>query len=223
MMKNRILVIEDDRDISNLICMNLEVAGYEAQAVYDGAEVEPLLNDGAKFDLALLDLMLPWKDGFSLIAPLTSHQIPSICLTAKGDVMSKVQGLKLGAEDYMVKPFEVLELLVRIEKVLERTGKRKETLTFHDMTVDLKRHRVWEGGHEVHLGPTEFLLLTVFMQNRNVVLNRDKLLDLVWGTDFFGETRTVDVHVAKLRKKLAACDAIVTVPKGGYLFEDDGE
>lgn len=122
----------------------------------------------------------------------------------------------------MVKPFEVLELLVRMEKVLERTGKRREVLEFRDMTVNLARRQVWEHGREIHLRPTEFQLLTVFLQNRNVVLKRDRLLDLVWGTDFLGETRTVDVHVAKLRKKLEACEAIMTVPKGGYLFEDDG-
>lgn len=221
-MKNRILVIEDDIDISNLICMNLEAAGYEAQPVYDGGEVLHLLEGGTSFDLALLDLMLPVKDGFSLIEPLRRCGIPAICLTAKDDVMSKVQGLKAGAEDYMVKPFEVLELLVRMEKVLERTGKRREVLEFRDMTVNLARRQVWEHGREIHLRPTEFQLLTVFLQNRNVVLKRDRLLDLVWGTDFLGETRTVDVHVAKLRKKLEACEAIMTVPKGGYLFEDDG-
>lgn len=222
-MKNRILVIEDDKDISNLICMNLEVAGYDTLALYNGLDLEPLLTSGEVFDLALLDLMLPGKDGFSLIAPLLAHQVPSICLTAKSDVMSKVQGLKKGAEDYLIKPFEILELLVRIEKVLERTGKLKKILSFEDMTVDLTRHQVWESGQEIHLRPTEFLLLTVFLQNRNVVLKRDKLLSLVWGTDFCGETRTVDVHVAKLRKKLAACRAITTVPKGGYIFEDDGQ
>lgn len=222
-MKNRILVIEDDRDISNLICMNLEAAGYEAKPVFDGSAVEPLLKSGEVFDLALLDMMLPGKDGMALIEPLKNSGIPSICLTAKSDVMSKVQGLKRGAEDYVVKPFEVLELLVRMEKVLERTGKQKKFLSFGAMTMDLARRRVLENGEEIHLRPTEFQLLTVFLQNRNVVLKRDRLLDLVWGTDFIGESRTVDVHVAKLRKKLAACEAIVTVPKGGYLFEDDGQ
>ncbi len=233
-MKNRILVIEDDRDISALICMNLQVAGYETKAVYDGSEAERMLaelprhqgvrseQDVQGFDLALVDLMLPGKDGFSLIECLKKKDIPAICLTAKGDVASKVQGLTLGAEDYMVKPFEVLELLVRMEKVLERTGKRRQSVTFQNMTVDFVRRKVWEDGAEVHLRPTEFQLLSVFLQNRNVILKRDYLLDLVWGVDFAGETRTVDVHVAKLRKKLLACSAIVTVPKGGYLFEDDG-
>lgn len=217
-MKNRILVIEDDKDISDLICMNLDAAGYESKAVYDGETVMGILGGG--WDLAILDLMLPGRDGMSLIEPLKENGIPSICLTAKGDVVSKVQGLKLGAEDYMVKPFEVLELLVRMEKVLERTGKMKRQMEFGNMIVDLISHRVYENGKEIHLRPMEFQLLTVFLKNRNVVLRREKLLDMVWGTDFLGETRTVDVHVAKLRKKLVSCQAIVTVPKGGYLFED---
>ena len=218
-MKNRILVIEDDKDISDLICMNLDAAGYESKAVYDGETVMHILDGG--WDLAILDLMLPGRDGMSLIGPLKENGIPSICLTAKGDVVSKVQGLKLGAEDYMVKPFEVLELLVRMEKVLERTGKMKRQMEFGSMTVDLITHRVYENGKEIHLRPMEFQLLTVFLKNRNVVLRREKLLDMVWGTDFLGETRTVDVHVAKLRKKLVSCQAIVTVPKGGYLFGDN--
>lgn len=218
-MKNRILVIEDDKDISDLICMNLDAAGYESKAVYDGETVMHILDGG--WDLAILDLMLPGRDGMSLIGPLKENGIPSICLTAKGDVVSKVQGLKLGAEDYMVKPFEVLELLVRMEKVLERTGKMKRQMEFGSMTVDLITHRVYENGKEIHLRPMEFQLLTVFLKNRNVVLRREKLLDMVWETDFLGETRTVDVHVAKLRKKLVSCQAIVTVPKGGYLFEDN--
>ena len=120
------------------------------------------------------------------------------------------------------KPFEVLELLVRMEKVLERTGKMKPELCYGDLVVDLNMHRVWEGGAEVDLKPMEFGLLTVFLKNRNVVLGRDRLLDLVWGSDFYGETRTVDVHVAKLRKKLKSAGAIKTIPKAGYMFEDDG-
>jgi len=116
-MKHRILVIEDDMDISNLICMNLEAAGYEAEPVYDGRQAQERIEKRTDVDLALLDLMLPGIDGFSLIGPLSKHQIPVICLTAKGDVISKVQGLRMGAEDYMVKPFEVLELLVRIESL----------------------------------------------------------------------------------------------------------
>lgn len=223
-MRYKILVIEDDRDISGLICMNLEVAGYETAAVYDGDEAADHIRTEADYDLAVLDLMLPGRDGFSLIDPLARHRIPVLCLTAKGDVASKVQGLKMGAEDYMVKPFEILELLVRIEKILLRTGKAKALLTFQSLTVDMKSRKVYENTREIEMKPMEFRLLTVFLQNRNVMLPRSRLLDLVWGEEFLGESRTVDVHVAKLRKKSETCGkAIITVPRGGYLFEDDGK
>ncbi len=220
-MKDKILVIEDDGDISNLICMNLEAAGYETKAVYDGEKAAEHIGKDSGYDLALLDLMLPGRDGFSLIGPLTRRRIPVLCLTARGDVDSKVQGLKMGAEDYMVKPFEILELLVRVEKILARTGRKKPVLTFRGLRMDMESRRVWEEEMEIILKPMEFRLLTVFLQNRNIMLPRDRLLDLVWGEEFLGESRTVDVHVAKLRKKLRSCEAIVTVPRGGYLFEDD--
>lgn len=221
-MKNRILVVEDDASIADLIVMNLEAAGYEAEWSSDGEAAEQLLkaSGGAAADLALLDIMLPGKDGFELMERFQNCRIPVIYLTAKDDVASKVRGLKLGAEDYIVKPFEILELLVRMEKVLERTGKRKARLIFKDLVMDLNSHRVYENGKEVALKPMEFNLLAVFLKNRNIVLGRDRLLDMVWGSDFYGETRTVDVHVAKLRKKLASCRAIQTVPKAGYLFLD---
>ena len=187
-VKNRILVIEDEASISELICMNLEIGGYEARPLYTGREVLELL--GAEGGAA-------------------------------GDLASKVRGLTLGAEDYIVKPFEMLELMVRMEKVLERTGRARRVLTFRELSVDLDRHIVRENGREVPLKPMEFALLSVFLKNRNRILSRDRLLDMVWGTDFAGETRTVDVHVANLRRKLAACRAIRTIPKAGYLFEDD--
>lgn len=222
-MKNKILVIEDERLISDLICMNLESAGYEAEPLYDGAEAEQALRErgAGAADMALVDIMLPEKDGFELLELFKSCGIPVVFLTAKADVTSKVRGLKLGAEDYIVKPFEILELLVRIEKVLERTGKLKPQLVFRDLVVDLRRRKVCENGVEIALKPMEFSLLTVFLKNRNIVLGRDRLLDMVWGSDYYGETRTVDVHVANLRKKLNSCSAIRTVPKAGYLFEDD--
>lgn len=222
-MKNKILVVEDERSISDLICMNLEAAGYEPEALYGGQAAEQLLKEkgAGAADLALLDIMLPERDGFELMGSFRSCGIPVIFLTAKADVASKVRGLKLGAEDYIVKPFEILELLVRMEKVLERTGKLKPQLICKSLTVDLRSRRVCENGREVLLKPMEFNLLTVFLKNRNIVLGRDRLLDMVWGSDYYGETRTVDVHVAKLRKKIIACQAIHTVPKAGYIFEDD--
>lgn len=222
-MKNRIFVVEDEPAISDLICMNLTAAGYEAMAFYDGEAVQAALQDVKKCqaDLALVDVMLPGADGFQLMEDFKRADIPVIYLTAKGDVSSKVKGLRAGAEDYIVKPFEILELLVRMEKVLERTGRMRSVLTFRDLTVDLSKRRVTEGGREIALKPMEFSLLSVFLKNRNLVLGRDRLLDLVWGSDFCGETRTVDVHVAGLRKKLKAGAAIRTIPKAGYMFEDD--
>lgn len=222
-MKNRILVIEDDPSITELICMNLDAVGYETCTCEDGIAAEQFLTDQKNHaaDLALVDLMLPGKDGFELIETLKLYKIPAIFLTAKADVASKVRGLKLGAEDYMVKPFEILELLVRIEKVLERTGRLSSQLISGDLVMDLNRHKVYEDGKEVALKPMEFGLLAVFLKNRNVVLGRDRLLNLVWGSDYYGETRTVDVHVARLRKKLRTCQAIQTIPKAGYLYAED--
>ena len=221
MARNRILVVEDDEAISRVIIKNLISTGYAATPIYDGKEAAELLERDADFDLALLDIMLPGIDGFALMEYMKHHDIPVIYLTAKSDIDSKIQGLRDGAEDYIVKPFEVLELLVRIEKVLERTGRARRVLTFRELSVDLDRHIVRENGREVPLKPMEFALLSVFLKNRNRILSRDRLLDMVWGTDFAGETRTVDVHVANLRRKLAGCRAIRTIPKAGYLFEDD--
>ncbi len=218
----KILVIEDDAAISELICMNLEAAGYEALPIFDGCEAAKRLQNGRDTDaaLALVDVMLPGKDGFALMEDLTAAQIPVIYLTAKDDVLSKVHGLKAGAEDYIVKPFEVLELLVRMEKVLKRTGRGREKLQIRDVVIDLKEHSVTKAGERVSLKPMEYELLVALAQSKNVAFSRDELLDRVWGMDYAGETRTVDVHIGKLRKKLDFYDVIHTVSKTGYRLED---
>ena len=219
-MKNKILVIEDDRAISELLCMNLNAAGYETAAAYDGEEARRLLLWHEDADLALVDIMLPGKDGFSLMDDFKEKNLPVIYLTAKDDVASKVKGLKLGAEDYMVKPFEMLELLVRIEKVLERTGRAKKVLEIRDVKVDLEKHQVTKKGVAVNLKPMEYDLLVLLLQNRNIALGREEILRRVWGTEFLGESRTVDVHVGQLRKKLELYEEIRTIPKLGYRLED---
>ena len=219
-MKNKILVIEDDRAISELLCMNLNAAGYETAAAYDGEEARRLLLWHEDADLALVDIMLPGKDGFSLMDDFKEKNLPVIYLTAKDDVASKVKGLKLGAEDYMVKPFEMLELLVRIEKVLERTGRAKKILEIRDVKVDLEKHQVTKNGVAVNLKPMEYDLLVLLLQNRNIALGREEILRRVWGTEFLGESRTVDVHVGQLRKKLELYEEISTIPKLGYRLED---
>lgn len=218
-MKNKILVIEDDTAISELLCMNLSAAGYRTAAAFDGDEAELLIREHPDADLALVDIMLPGKDGFELMEGFMRKRLPVIFLTAKGDVSSKVKGLKLGAEDYMVKPFEILELLVRIEKVLERTGRAKKMLEFADITVDTVKHQVVKGREQISLKPMEYDLLVLLLQNQNVALSREEILNRVWGSDYMGETRTVDVHIGQLRKKLGLYEEIHTIPKLGYRLE----
>lgn len=219
-MKNKILVIEDDEAILELLEMNLLAAGYEVVSACDGEKAECLLAGTTDVDLALVDIMLPGKDGFVLMDSFQSRAIPVIYLTAKADVASKVRGLRLGAEDYIVKPFEMLELLVRIEKILERSGKTRRYLQIKDVQVDTLKHQVTKAGQEISLKPMEYDLLVLLLQNRNIALGRDKILNRVWGTDYMGESRTVDVHIGQLRKKLGLSDSIRTIPKLGYRLED---
>lgn len=222
MVKTKILVIEDDNAISELICMNLEAAGYEALPLLDGSAAEVFLKDVEEKNiaLALVDVMLPGKDGFALMDDLQREKIPVIYLTAKDDVISKVHGLKSGAEDYIVKPFEVLELLVRIEKVLKRTGRSQEKIQIRDVLIDLKEHSVTKAGQKVQLKPMEYELLVTLAKSKNVAFSREELLNRLWGTDYVGETRTVDVHIGQLRKKLDFYEVIRTISKTGYRLED---
>lgn len=219
-MKNRIMVIEDEQPILDLICMNLEAAGYETMTASDGAEAERLLCGTVLPDLILADIMVPKKDGFELMEVFRARAIPVIYLTARSDVASKVRGLRLGAEDYIVKPFEVLELLIRVEKVLERTGKKKTVISVGDVEVDLASHSVRMAGEKVALKPLEYNLFVLLLSNKNRAFSRDQLLNRIWGSDYKGETRTVDVHIGRLRKKLHLDDVIKTIPKLGYCLED---
>lgn len=219
-MANRILVVEDDTAISELICMNLEVTGYEVVPVLDGNEVEGTLEKEEDFDLALLDIMLPGKDGFELLGVMKEYGIPVIYITAKADINSKIKGLRSGAEDYIVKPFEVLELLVRVEKVLERTGKQKEIIQVKDLEIHLSEHKVTRNGQTVSLKPMEYDLLVLLAKNKNVAFTREQMLNEVWGSNYLGETRTIDVHIGQLRRKLDLSDVIKTIPKIGYRLEE---
>lgn len=217
----RILVIEDETAINDLICMNLEIAGYEPVPFFDGEEFSRHLSQNDTYDLALLDIMLPGKDGFALLEELKEHQIPVIYLTAKGDLPSKIKGLRNGAEDYIVKPFEMLELLVRIDKVLSRFQKESEEIYIKDVVINEEKRTVYKGGVEISLQPMEFDCLLTFFKYKNRVLTREQMLNILWGVDFEGESRTVDVHVGNLRKKLDFTDVIITVPRVGYRMEID--
>lgn len=219
-MPKRILLVEDDEAIASLIAMNLRVAGMEAVHFADGLLAEQSLAADHAYDLALLDVMVPGRDGFQLLEALKPYGVPAIFLTAKDDLNSKLTGLTGGAEDYVVKPFEVLELLVRMDKVMARHSHSGGALRALDLEISLDEHRVRKAGREVPLKPMEFDLLVVLVKNKNHAISREDLIGLVWGADYLGETRTVDVHIGQLRKKLGLQSAIKTVPKLGYRLEE---
>ena len=219
-MKNRILIVEDEVAIAKMISMNLKVSNYDTKIYTDGLEAAEALKEDSEYDLALLDVMLPGVDGFELLEIVKQYRIPVIFLTAKDDIESKIQGLRGGADDYIVKPFEVLELLVRIEKVLERENKLSDVIKVLDLEIDISQRKVRKNGVEIPLKPKEFELLRVLAKNKNIAISREKLLSMVWGYEYMGETRTVDVHIGQLRKKLDLGDNIKTVSKMGYRLED---
>lgn len=219
-MKNRILIVEDEVAIAKMISMNLKVSNYDTKIYTDGLEAAEALKEDSEYDLALLDVMLPGVDGFELLEIVKQYRIPVIFLTAKDDIESKIQGLRGGADDYIVKPFEVLELLVRIEKVLERENKLSDVIKVLDLKIDISQRTVRKNGVEIPLKPKEFELLRVLAKNKNIAISREKLLSMVWGYEYMGETRTVDVHIGQLRKKLDLGDNIKTVSKMGYRLED---
>ncbi|GIO59851.1 response regulator transcription factor [Paenibacillus cineris] len=218
-MTKKILIIEDDIHISKIIKMNLNLVNYDTTEVYDGlAAIEILKRE--KFDLILLDVMIPHLDGFELMERIKPYGTPVIFLTAKNSVYDKVNGLKLGADDYMVKPFEAIELLARIETVLRRYGKEERMMEFQHVQVDLDKREVLIQMEPVELTPKEYDLLVVLLKNKNIALTREQFLDKVWGGDYYGETRTVDMHIKSLRKKLNLQDQIKTIYKIGYRLED---
>ena len=218
-MPKRILIVEDEEAIAKMIAMNLRVAGMEPVVFGNGLEAEQSLPADHAYDLALLDVMVPGRTGFELLEAIKPYGVPVLFLTAKDDLASKLTGLTGGAEDYIVKPFEMLELLVRMDKVLARHARSREVLQLGDLELNLSEHRVRKNGKEIPLTPMEFDLLAVLAKNRNVAISRENLISLVWGDNYLGETRTVDVHVAQLRKKLGLHDRIKTVPKVGYRLE----
>lgn len=221
MRKNRILIVEDDEAIARMVAMNLKVAGYDTRIFLDGLEAYEALPEDSNYDLALLDVMVPGMDGFELMSEMRKYDIPVIYVSARDDLNSKLTGLTGGAEDYITKPFEILELLVRVEKVLVRNHKIDSTIEVAGLVINADEHTVKKNGREISLKPMEFELLLVLVKNKNIAISREKLLSMVWGIDFAGETRTVDVHIGQLRKKLDLYDNIKTVSKLGYRFEDN--
>jgi len=211
-----ILIVEDDKSINELIAKNLKLVGHSYEQVYNGTDAVNVALEG-KVDLILLDVMLPGMDGFEVIKEIP--EIPVIFITAKDGLEHRLKGFSLGADDYITKPFEMLELLARVEAALRRTQKSNTTFTLDNTVVDLRSHTVSVNGVQVDLSPREYELLEVLIRNQNVALSRDKLLDLAWGYDYGGETRTVDTHIQKLRSKLGWENHIKTLYKLGYRLE----
>lgn len=215
---NRILIVEDEPPISNLIAMNLKQAGYLCTCAFDGAEAADMIHPGA-FDLILLDVMLPKVDGFELLEYIQPMEIPVIFITARSEVPDRVKGLRLGADDYITKPFEVAELLARVESVLRRYKKTERILHVLDVTIDTESRSVEKQGETIELTIKEYELLLLFARNRNVALFRETIYERVWDNPYMGDTRTVDLHVQRLRKKLGWENYLQTVYKVGYRLE----
>jgi DNA-binding response OmpR family regulator len=211
-----ILIVEDDLEINEMISRNLKLVGHSYRQAFDGTEAVKMLAEEV-FDLLLLDIMLPGIDGFEVIK--TTSFEPVIFITAKDGLEHKLNGLSLGADDYIVKPFEMLELLARIDVVLRRTQRNTTSFSLDNVTVNLSDRAVTSNGTQIELSHREFELLEVLIKNQNIALSREKLLELAWGYDYMGETRTVDNHIQKLRSKLGWEERIKTIYKLGYRLE----
>ena len=214
----RILVVEDEQAISNLIAVNLRKAGYACDCVYDGMSAADALEEGA-YDLVLLDVMLPEVDGYELMGYIAPLGILVIFLTAKASVADRVKGLRLGADDYLTKPFEIIELLARVETVLRRCHKTEQFLTEGDLVIDTASRTVKKNGMAVNLTNKEYELLLLFVRNKNIALYRETIYERIWGGEYTGDSRTVDLHVQRMRRKVGWEDKIVTVYKVGYRLE----
>jgi len=211
----KILIAEDEEPIANLIRINLTKAGYKCTWASDGRNAaDYMMNE--PFDLVLLDIMIPEINGYELMDYAKNLNIPVIFLTALGTTENKVKGLKMGADDYLTKPFEIVELLARVEAVLRRYNKSEQILEVFDVIIDSASRTVTQNGGDVSLTMKEFDLLLLFARNRNIALYRETIYENVWGGEYVGQSRTVDLHVQRLKKKLHWENRIVAVYKVGY-------
>lgn len=214
----KILIVDDEKPICDLIDLNLSSAGYQCTSVLDGLSALDMIEK-ENFDLILLDIMLPGASGYDIMEYIRPLEIPVIFVTARHEVKDRVKGLKLGADDYLVKPFDVIELTARVEAVLRRYNKVEQKLTAGDVTADLDAHKVTKAGKQIELTNKEFGLLVLFMKNKNVALFRETLYEKVWEEEYYGDSRTLDLHVQRLRKKLGWEKSLVAVYKVGYRLE----
>lgn len=213
----KILIVEDEEAISNLIRMSLQKAGYSCEQAMDGESAADRIAEHT-YDLILLDIMLPGMNGYELLDYIKTTNMPVIFITAMGTLDDKVKGLKAGADDYITKPFEMVELLARVESVLRRYHKSKERIEVDDVIIDIPSRTVTRQGEAVKLTLKEFELLLFLVRNRNIALYRETIYENIWQSEYMGDGRTVDLHIQRLRKKLHWEDRIHTVYKVGYRF-----
>ena len=214
----KILIVEDEKPIADLLDMSLTAAAYHCDWVDNGLDAADAVEE-TRYDLILLDVMLPGSDGFELMEYFAPLHIPVIFTTARDSLKDRIKGLKLGADDYIVKPFEIAELLARVETVLRRCHKTDSLLSLDDVTVDTQSRVVTKAGQTVPLTAKEYNLLLLFLQNKNIALFRETIYERVWENDYMGDSRTVDLHVQRLRKKLGWQERIAAVYKVGYRLE----
>ena len=211
-----ILIVEDEKPINELMKMNLKLVGHECDQVFEGKTAKDKIRSEV-YDLIIMDIMLPNYTGLELMKFV--KETPVLFVTAKDNIIDKIEAFSLGAEDYLVKPFEILELVARVNVILRRNKNKEHIVQLDYIKVDLDGRNVFDENGLVELTPQEFDLLEVLIMNRNLALSREKLLELAWDVSYAGDTRTVDVHIQKLRKKLRLDDSIVTVFKHGYRLE----
>lgn len=214
----KILIVDDEKPICDLIEMNLSAAGYSCVAVQDGLAAIDAVEKNT-FDLVLLDIMLPGADGYDVMEYIRPFKVPVIFISAKHEVKDRVKGLKLGADDYLIKPFDVAELSARVEAVLRRYNKTDKVIALGDVAIDVEARRVTKDGSPVPLTSKEFDLMLLFVENRNIALFRENLYERVWDDEYFANSRTLDLHVQRLRKKLGWEKNLVAVYKVGYRLE----
>ena len=217
----KILIVDDEKPICDLIDLHLSETGYYCKSVQDGIQAVQMI-ESETYDLILLDIMLPGVDGYDIMEYIRPLGIPVIFITAKHEVRDRVKGLRLGADDYLVKPFDIVELVARVEAVLRRYNKMQHYLRVGDVVVDIDAHRVTKGGRLIDLTTKEFGLLVLFMNNKNVALFREVLYEKVWQGEYYGDSRTLDLHVQRLRRKLnweRTSPRIAAVYKIGYRLE----
>lgn len=214
----KVLIVDDEKPICDLIDINLTAAGYQCKAVQDGLQAIDLI-ERENFDLILLDVMLPGADGYDIMEYIRPLKVPVIFISAKHEVKDRVKGLRLGAEDYLVKPFDVVELVTRVEVVLRRFNKTQKLLQAGDVTVDVEARTVTKAGNPIVLTNKEYGLLVLFIRNKNVALFKETLYEKVWGDEYIADSRTLELHVQRLRKKMGWEHNLVAVYKVGYRLE----